>query len=100
MIRTRLPANLQPELQRCLQELGGIQTWLQKLHQEVMHRFDRLERQPKSPYWISIDDQARCGLVVVGERQALEHIQVLQHFGFSEEYCRRIEALLTPKGES
>ena len=50
LIRTRLPADPQPELQRCLQELGGIQTWLQKLHQDVMHRFDRLERQPKSPY--------------------------------------------------
>ncbi len=33
-------------------------------------------------------------------KQALEHVNVLRAFGFSEEYCRRIEALLTPQGES
>jgi hypothetical protein len=33
-------------------------------------------------------------------KQALEHVQVLRAFGFSDEYCRRIETLLTPKGES
>jgi hypothetical protein len=33
-------------------------------------------------------------------KQALEHIQVLREFGVSDDYCRRIEALLTPKGES
>jgi len=32
-------------------------------------------------------------------KQALEHIHVLQHFGFSEEYCRRIEELLTQQGD-
>jgi hypothetical protein len=28
---------------------------------------------------------------------ALENVYVLRAFGFSEEYCCRIEALLTPK---
>ena len=32
--------------------------------------------------------------------KALEHVQALRSFGFSEEYCRRIEELLTPKRES
>ena len=30
---------------------------------------------------------------------ALENVYVLRAFGFSEEYCRRIEALLTQQGD-
>ena len=56
MIRRHLPADLKPELQRCLGEFKGVQSWLQKLHMDVMNRFDRLERQPKSPYSVSIID--------------------------------------------
>jgi hypothetical protein len=31
---------------------------------------------------------------------ALERVRVLRSFGFSEQYCRRIEALLKPRKES
>jgi hypothetical protein len=32
-------------------------------------------------------------------RQALENMPVLRLFGFSEDYCQKLEALLTPQGE-
>jgi hypothetical protein len=48
------------------------------------------------------EEHARVILEAVrgNHKLALERVQVLRSFGFSEDYCRRIEALLTPKGES
>ena len=48
------------------------------------------------------EEHARVILEAVeGDNQtALENVYVLRAFGFSEEYCCRIEALLTPTGVS
>jgi serine/threonine protein kinase len=57
LIQERLPAELKPSLDRFHEGLSGTMAWLIKFESRVMRRMDELERRPKSPFWVTINDQ-------------------------------------------
>jgi tetratricopeptide (TPR) repeat protein len=56
LIRSRLPADLQPGLQQLGAGLHAMQRWLAGELQSINDKIAELDRKPKSPYHISIDD--------------------------------------------
>src|SRR5262245_53037303 len=57
LIQERLPAELKPSLDRFHEGLSGTMAWLIQFESRVMRRMDELERRPKSPFWVTINDQ-------------------------------------------